>query len=327
MEMTEVFDSLKELQDVLVQKYDIERQLAEAPRQLDAQEEALERDRREFRAKSEAYGELKVIVEHLKDELSVAVNLKESAERSMDNITTHREYEALDKQIAEAGEKEKATRSQLLDQMNELAKMESEIREKEAFIKSGEEMLAAQRGAIDEQVGSYKGTLDSLASQEKDIEGRFDETYGETIYKFHNIIRRNSEGIVSVRNGVCSGCHMILPAQFANEVREGDRILFCPYCSRILFYEETGEENEEDFSALDETGSLADYSDEDFEDDAGIEDVGDEDSAALDDDSADDGGDDGLDPFGESSDDGDGEDGFDDESEDGDDPDADPEEM
>ena len=55
---------------------------------------------------------------------------------------------------------------------------------------------------------------------------------------------------------------MILPAQFANTVREGENINFCPYCSRILFYEETDEEEVYDFS-FDQAGSLADLADDD----------------------------------------------------------------
>ena len=59
---------------------------------------------------------------------------------------------------------------------------------------------------------------------------------------------------------------MILPAQFANLVREGESINFCPYCSRILFYEETGdEESYNSFFSLEEAGSLTDLND-DFDD-------------------------------------------------------------
>ena len=76
------------------------------------------------------------------------------------------------------------------------------------------------------------------------------------MFKFQRIIQRNSEGIVAVKNGVCTGCNMILPAQFANEVHEGDSILFCPYCSRILFYEESEENTQETY--FDDAGSLAD---------------------------------------------------------------------
>ena len=76
---------------------------------------------------------------------------------------------------------------------------------------------------------------------------------------------------------------MILPAQFANEVHEGEKILFCPYCSRILFYQEIAEgEEAEDFLSMDETGTLADFDDE-------FGDEYDEESDGTDDDSLDDG--------------------------------------
>ncbi|MDR2403154.1 MAG: C4-type zinc ribbon domain-containing protein [Spirochaetaceae bacterium] len=71
-------------------------------------------------------------------------------------------------------------------------------------------------------------------------------------------------GIVAIKSGVCTGCHMILPAQFANIVRLGKEIVFCPYCSRILFYEES-EEGEEDYFDIDDAGSLSDL--DDIEDD------------------------------------------------------------
>jgi len=53
---------------------------------------------------------------------------------------------------------------------------------------------------------------------------------------------------------------MILPVQFANEVHIGDEFVFCPYCSRILFYEESGE-GEEDYFNTEDTGSLSDLDD------------------------------------------------------------------
>ena len=59
---------------------------------------------------------------------------------------------------------------------------------------------------------------------------------------------------------------MILPAQFANQVRDGEEIVFCPYCSRILYYQESSDEADvTDFYLMDEIGSLAD-DDEESED-------------------------------------------------------------
>ena len=56
---------------------------------------------------------------------------------------------------------------------------------------------------------------------------------------------------------------MILPANFANEVREGEDINFCPYCSRILYYEEVNEDQQEDYFDIGAAGSLAGLDDDD----------------------------------------------------------------
>nr|MCR5046829.1 nucleic acid-binding protein [Treponema sp.] len=97
------------------------------------------------------------------------------------------------------------------------------------------------------------------------------------------IIQRNNEGIVNVKNGVCGGCHMILPAQFANEVREEQEILFCPYCSRILRWQESKEGEEETFFTMDDAGSLADLDDDDLLDGDDEEEISEDDNEAKDD--------------------------------------------
>ena len=68
---------------------------------------------------------------------------------------------------------------------------------------------------------------------------------------------------------------MILPAQFANEVREGDKTLFCSYCSRILFYQES-DDSEEDYYAMSEAGSLSDFEDDFADEKLDDEDYGDD---------------------------------------------------
>jgi predicted nucleic acid-binding Zn-ribbon protein len=83
------------------------------------------------------------------------------------------------------------------------------------------------------------------------------------------------KGIVAIKGGVCMGCHMILPAQFANDIHVGKEIVFCPYCSRILFYEEAKPGEEEEFDN-DDSGSLSDLDDIEDEEEEEEEEVEDE---------------------------------------------------
>ncbi len=258
-EMTEVFNKLKTLQDVLVEKYDLEKKIESSPKQLDSQDELLARLKKEYIEKNKSYEEVKEVVENLKKDLSAAEASREKGEKDMDNITSHREYEALDKQISEATEKEAGIRKELLREEKKLAELNESLKADEAMIQAQESDLNSSKSALSDQIQEYKDQLENLKKQEEEITPGLNQ---EIVYKFQRIIQRNSEGIVAVKNGVCTGCQMILPGQFANEVRDGEKILFCPYCSRILFYQEVNEDEAEDFSALDETGSLADFDDE-----------------------------------------------------------------
>jgi hypothetical protein len=72
---------------------------------------------------------------------------------------------------------------------------------------------------------------------------------------------------------------MILPVQFANSVRTGEDIVFCPYSSRILYYEES-EQGEEEFFDSEDSGSLSDL--DDIEDEEYEEDEEDEEKVNID---------------------------------------------
>ena len=263
MEMTEVFDKLKELQDVLAEKYSLQSKIEDSPKQLSSQDELLVRLRKEFLETNTSYEQVKTEVGQLQVELEAAEKSRESGEKGMDNISTHREYEALEKQINEASAREADIRKTLQKKEKELEELNEKLRMDEEMIKAQETELNANKEALNKEISSYEDQLNALAEKEKAITPGLDS---EIVYKFQRIIQRNSEGIVAVKNGVCTGCHMILPAQYANEVHEGEKILFCPYCSRILFYQEVAEgEQEEDYFSMDETGSLAGF-DEDFAD-------------------------------------------------------------
>ena len=264
MGMLDIFEKLKNLQAILVRKYELESKIEEAPKRLGSQDELLARMRKEFIEKNKEYDENKEKVYSLRIELEEAIKTRETGEKNMDNITTHREYEALEKQISEASTKEADLRKELQKEEKNLAELNDILKSTEAMISSQDEELKNSKASLDEELNSYKNELEDLKNQENEIIPGLDQ---EILFKFERIIQRNSDGIVAVKNGVCTGCHMILPGQYANEVREGENILFCPYCSRILYYEETDENSQESYFSIDDAGSLADLDDDDYIDD------------------------------------------------------------
>jgi len=275
MVTTQVFENLKSLQEILVQKYEFEDKKNNAPKQLSNQEDLLAKTQKEFIELKSNYDATVDKVNQLKSQLEGAVKSREEGEKGVANSTTHREYEALEKQITEAKLVEDQVRKDLQKEEKELGDLNERLKNSEELIRFQEKELNESRNSIDKEINSYNKKLDELKVKEDKVTKNINKIYAkeenaelkaqEILFKFQRIIQRNSEGIVAVRNGVCTGCHMILPANFANEVREGEEINFCPYCSRILFYEEVSEDQAEDFFDIGAAGSLAGL-DEDFED-------------------------------------------------------------
>ena len=266
--MNEVFDKLKTLQDILAEKYTLEAKISDAPKDLSTQEELLARLKKEFIEKNANYEEIRVKVLKMKTDLAEAVTNRERGEKGMDTVTTHREYEALDKEIREASDKEQQFRKELQKEEKNLSDLDETLKNDEALIKSQETELNAGKAALAKGIDDMNIKLEDLNREEKTIVPGLDP---EILFKFERIIKSKKTGIVAVKGNVCDGCHMILPAQFANKVHDGEEIVFCPYCSRILFYEEQ-EEKEDEYFHLEDTGSLSDFADDlDDSDDDDIE--------------------------------------------------------
>jgi predicted nucleic acid-binding Zn-ribbon protein len=260
MAMDEVFEKLQSLQDILSQKISLEHDIQEIPKLLTTQEELLSRLKKTFIEKNQNYEKARTAEVEFRELLIAAEHNREGAEKNMDSISTQREYEALDKEIRDAAEKEAQYRKDLQREERNLAELDEQMKQTANLIEQQEKELADRRSGIEVDVAEKKKRIKGLEAEEQELSKDLDP---EVYFKFERIIRNKmGRGIVAIKGGVCTGCHMILPAQFANVVRKGEEIVFCPYCSRILFYEET-ENGEEEFFNAEDSGSLSDLDDMD----------------------------------------------------------------
>jgi predicted nucleic acid-binding Zn-ribbon protein len=260
MVVEDVFERLRSLQDILSAKINLEKDIQEIPKLLITQEELLARLKESYIKKNQDYKSAKISEGEFRNLLLQAETDREKSEKNMDAISTQREYEALDKEIRDASEKEQQYRKELQREERVLADLDEQIKQSNSLIEQQEQDLAERRSSIEAEVSEKKSQVTALEQEEQGIIPGLDP---EVLFKFERIIRnKGGRGIVAIKGGVCMGCHMILPAQFANSVRKREDIVFCPYCSRILFYEES-EQGEEEFFDTEDMGSLADLDDMD----------------------------------------------------------------
>ena len=260
-------DKLRSLQEIIFEKIGLEKSIQEIPKLLGTQEELLNRLKKTFIEKNSDYEKIKAEEIDLRNRLAEAEMSREKAEKNMDAVATQREYEALDKEIKDASEKEQQYRKDLQQRERSLYELDEQIKQQTALIEQQEKELEERRKKIEEEISDKQKQIDALRKKENKLTENLDN---EMVFKFERIIKNKMGiGIVAIKGNVCMGCHMILPVQFANEVRIGEEYVFCPYCSRILYYEESGE-GEEDYFNTEDTGALSDLDemeDEEYEED------------------------------------------------------------
>lgn len=257
--MQGTFDKLQKLQEILSQKFEIEKEIEGIPKNLATKTELLNRLKKSYIEKNEQYESTKEKIKVLKQEMAEAERQREEFEKRMDVISTQREYEALEKEIKDATEREQKLRRDIQREERALEDMLANLQREEQMISQQEEELKVEQEKNDAEKQSKEELLKKLEEEEAGVVPGMEE---EILFKFERIIRNKSGlGIVPVGNGICNGCHMILPKQFVNDVRAGEDILFCPYCSRILFFQETEGEDQSTYMTA-EVGGLSDLVDD-----------------------------------------------------------------
>jgi predicted nucleic acid-binding Zn-ribbon protein len=245
-----VYDKLRALQDVLSRKFEVEREIQEIPKSLATKTELLNRLRKSLADRGAAHEAVKARLTEIEQRLTEAEVTREQYEGQMDAIKTQREYEALDKEIRDATEKEQGLRKELQKEQQAEEELRVALEKDQMMIQKQEEDVEEEQSKIKLNVKEKNTELKKLAGDERRITPGLDD---DILFKFERIIRNKSGiGIVALAKGVCTGCHMILPPQFVNTVRIGTEVSFCPYCSRILFYQADDEGESLETAILDE---------------------------------------------------------------------------
>jgi predicted nucleic acid-binding Zn-ribbon protein len=185
--------------------------------------------------RNEQLGVAAARIDQLRNQAIEAERTREGYEGQMDQIKTQREYEALDKEIQDSGEREMELRRELQREEDKREEMQSALEKEELLIRKQEAEVADEQARIKSEIAVREAQLADLKEQEKQIIPGLDE---ELLYKFERIVRSTDGlGIVPLQGNVCSGCFMTQPSHFVNRVRLGEEILFCTH-GRIVFYQE-----------------------------------------------------------------------------------------
>lgn len=150
------------------------------------------------------------------------------------SVKTNEEYRAMLREIDGLKEKKKQVEDTMIDLMEE----EEQIRTK---IKLGETATAS---TIAQHQADIKVLEEKLVGLKRDLEEKNAEyaqvkalLSGDIVRAYERIKKARKTGISRVTGMTCEGCNASLSHQVINELKKGDKIMYCDYCGRIIIWD------------------------------------------------------------------------------------------
>jgi predicted nucleic acid-binding Zn-ribbon protein len=227
-----VLDTLQRIDMELSQ---LEKNLKEYPEQISTYESEIEA----FRERLENSKKIKeeILKKKSRIELDIAQNedtIKKS-EQKLFEIKTHKEYEALQKQIAESKRNNAELEDNLLQEMEKLEGLESRISSEEEELGNKENEYNSRIADFREKIEELKVIYQPKTEEKKKIASGLDR---DLLSVYERVKKRNGYVLALAKNEVCTGCNMNIPAQLFNEVLTLSRLIQCPNCLKFLYTEE-----------------------------------------------------------------------------------------
>ena len=254
--MKDILKKLSMLQKVLVQYYDLEKQIEALPKELADRDEMLFLKREQYAKSLQREEDLKARVVSLEEAYNDAKNKRAELEKKSSDNLSQREFETHQQDLKDAKNQENHYYNLKEDTKRKVLAEEENAKDIKETLDALETMVNEERKTINSKIEQLSKERDAVKVKKNKYSDGIDPTL---LFKFERIVKSKGGGSVAVKGRVCQGCHMELPVQFVNTVRKGDEVKFCPYCSRVLYYQE-GDDSE--IEALKQDDILLDDNDD-----------------------------------------------------------------
>lgn len=232
--MREQISALEELQNVDTKLKEIEKNLKEYPKEISTLKEELAEKKSDIESRKESLQEMENSKAKMEQEVQNNLAIIKKAENRLFEIKTHKEYEALQKEITETKRANSNIEDQILALMEETDNLKNEIQTKE-------EEFSKMEQDYSEKISEYEMMIEDLENSYKPVKEEKDKISAKVdpdiLPIYEKAAKRNGEALALARNESCTTCHIHLPPQLYNELLTQKKIILCPSCKRILYTE------------------------------------------------------------------------------------------
>jgi uncharacterized protein len=212
----------------------LESEIATLPRHIAGIEKKLESHTRRLEADRAALAANQRDRKKLESDIQVHNQKISKLKDQMLGAKTNEQYKAFQNEIAYAEAEVRKSEDKILDLMEQSEPLEKNVKAAEDELKQEQRHVEREKTHARERTGVDQ---EELIAHQEDRKGLVAQM-APAFYKEYERIRKKTKNtpIADATEGRCDACQISLRPQFFQDLRRGDRIMFCESCGRILTY-------------------------------------------------------------------------------------------
>ncbi len=237
--MREAIQNLIQLQEIDKKLDALEQAKGDLPQIVRELEARLEEHQQEL---SRRQGELEDIRKQKRQaerEISRLTESKKKYEEQLYAVTTNKEYDAVTLEIEAAAQKIDELETEVLELIDKEEGLGQEVQELEQAINKLEDEHRKQSAELKEKIDANAKIEERLRAEREALVQKIRVDFLQRYEKIRG--RKDGLAVVPIIRNSCGGCFTHIPPQRTMEVRDGDKIISCESCGRILFWQDEEE--------------------------------------------------------------------------------------
>ncbi len=201
--------------------------IAEIEKKLDTHTRRLEADRAALSANQRDRKKLEGDIQIQEQKIS---KLRDQ----MLGAKTNEQYRAFQNEISYAENEIRKAEDKILDLMEQSEPLEKNVKAAEVELKNQQQHVEAEKKRAQERTALDQKQLAEKQAERQSVAAQMDQKF----YAEYERIRKKTKNtpIAEATEGRCDACQITLRPQFFQDLRRGDKIMFCESCGRILTY-------------------------------------------------------------------------------------------
>ncbi len=225
--------SLQRVDDAI---YIVEEELKQAPQELENLASRFESANSQRDIIFEKLEHLKEQEKRIHQEIEGDEGRIKKSKGKLMQVSNSREYQAMAREMDNMERLNRNREEEKNALLDEKQLQENTLIEIEKLWASLKDELAQKQAGLDDYM---QNAQNRLAELEKTRILNTKEIPWPVLERYEFIRRRLAHPvIVPVTNGVCGGCHIVVPPQTYIELQGGDKIFNCPNCQRLVYWSE-----------------------------------------------------------------------------------------